>query len=156
MYIKNDTQSAQKPQHVQNVNLPRRGMIKIFINNFFWGFILWLFGYLLNFIFYTFIPGAILGWSILPFSIIFTIWILVKKIKREELKCYFGVGLVWLIMAIILDYVFIVKFLNLSGYYRQIDIIVYYILIFFLPIIIGWRKFKKERNGRPTFMNHKY
>ena len=81
---------------------------KIFLNTVFWGFVLWLFGYVLGFVFFAFVPKEFLGWYIMPFGVAFTLWILFKKIKREKFMCYIGLGLIWTIMAIVLDYIFLV------------------------------------------------
>ena len=115
---------------------------KIFINTIFWGFILWFFGYILGFVFFALVPKEYIGWYIMPFGIIATLWVLFKKIKREEFMCYFGLGLIWTIMAIALDYVFLVKLLNAVDYYKT-DIYIYYTLTFVLPLIVGWYKIKK-------------
>ncbi|MFA6392588.1 MAG: hypothetical protein WCW54_00675 [Candidatus Paceibacterota bacterium] len=115
---------------------------KIFLNTVFWGFIVWLFGYVLGFVFFAFVPKEFIGWSIMPFGIAFTLWVLLKKIKREEFGCYIGLGVIWAIMAVALDYIFMIKVLKVTGYYK-IDVYIYYILTFVLPVIIGWYKFKK-------------
>jgi hypothetical protein len=115
---------------------------KIFLNTVFWGFVLWLFGYVLGFVFFAFVPKDLIGWYIMPFGVVFSFWILLKKIKREEFMCYFGLGLIWTIMAIVLDYVFLVKLLKAVNYYK-LDVYIYYILTFVLPMIVGWYKLKR-------------
>ncbi len=117
-------------------------MKKVFLNTVSWGFALWFFGYILGMVFYAFVPKEVLGWYIMPFGIFATLWVLIKKIKRDELMCYFGLGLIWTIMAIVLDYIFLVKLLNATGYYKP-DVYLYYLLTFLIPIIVGWFKFKK-------------
>ena len=117
---------------------------KIFLNTVFWGFTLWLFGYILGFVFFALVPKEVLGWYIMPFGLAFTLWVLFKKIKREEFMCYIGLGVIWTIMAIVLDYVFLVKLLNAVGYYK-LDVYIYYILTLVLPIIIGWYKIKNKK-----------
>jgi len=119
---------------------------KIFLNTVFWGFMLWLFGYILGIIFFAFVPKNMIGWFVSPLGIIFTLWVLLKKIKREELMCYFGLGLIWTIMAMALDYVFLVKLFKATDYYK-LDVYVYYILTFILPIAVGWYKFKLAKKS---------
>lgn len=114
---------------------------KIFINTVIWGLTLWLFGYILGIIFFAFVPKDMIGWFILPLGIIVTLWVLFKKIKRELFVHYIWLGVVWTIMAIVLDYSFIVKLFNSADYYK-LDVYLYYILTFVLPIIAGWYKFK--------------
>ena len=115
---------------------------KIFLNTVFWGFVLWLFGYVLGIIFFAFVPKDILGWCIMPFGLIATLWVLFKKIERESFTCYIGLGVIWTILAIALDYVFLVKLFNAADYYK-VDVYIYYILAFILPILVGWYKFSK-------------
>lgn len=118
---------------------------KIFLNTVFWGLMLWLFGYVLGIIFFAFVPKDAIGWFILPLGVIFMLWVLLKKIHREEQMCYFGLGFIWTIMAMALDYVFLVKLFKAAGYYK-LDVYVYYLLTFILPMIIGWYKFKLVKN----------
>ncbi len=108
---------------------------KIFLNTVFWGFILWLFGYVLGFVFFALVPKEFLGWYIMPLGVAFTLWVLIKKIKREKFMCYIGLGIIWTIMAVVLDYVFLVKLLKAIDYYK-LDVYIYYILTFVLPLIV--------------------
>jgi hypothetical protein len=121
---------------------------KIFLNTAFWGFMLWLFGYILGIIFFAFVPKDAIGWFVSPLGIIFMLWVLLKKIKREEFMCYFGLGLIWTVMAVALDYVFLVKLFKSADYYK-LDVYVYYALTFILPIAVGWFKFKQAKNPDP-------
>ena len=117
---------------------------KIFLNTFFWGLILWLFGYILGIVFFAFVPKELIGWYIMPIATIFTLWVLFKKIKRESFICYIGLGVIWTIMAIILDYFFLVKLFKSVGYYK-IDVYIYYFLTLALPIAIGAYKFNRNK-----------
>ena len=112
---------------------------KIFLNTLMWGFILWLIGYALGMVFFAFVPKDLIGWYILPIGVIITLWVLFKKIKRESFVCYIGLGVIWTILAILLDYIFIVKLLNSASYYK-LDVFVYYTLTLLLPILVGWYK----------------
>ncbi|MCX6779274.1 MAG: hypothetical protein NTU97_03515 [Candidatus Magasanikbacteria bacterium] len=114
----------------------------IFLNTIFWGFILWLFGYVLGIIFFMFVPKGILGWCIMPFGLVATLWVLFKKIKRDSFTCFIGLGVIWTIMAIVLDYIFLIKFLKATDYYK-LDVYIYYLLTFALPIIVGMYRYKK-------------
>jgi len=117
---------------------------KIFLNTVFWGFVLWLFGYALGIIFFAIVPVGQIGWYILPLGVAFMLWVLIKKIEREEFMCYFGLGLIWTLMAAALDYIFIVKLFHSVGYYKP-DVYAYYALTFLLPIAVGWHKFKNKK-----------
>ncbi len=115
---------------------------KIILNTFFWGFILWLFGYVLGIIFFAFVPQEVLGWYIMPFGLAATLWVLFKKVTRESFVCYVGLGVVWLILAVVLDYIFLVKMLAAVNYYK-LDVYVYYLTTLILPILVGWYKIRK-------------
>jgi hypothetical protein len=116
---------------------------KIFLNTVFWGFVLWLFGYVLGFVFFALVPKDAIGWYVMPLGIVATLWVLLKKIKREEFTCYIGLGVIWTIIAATLDYFFIVRLLNAADYYKP-DIYLYYALTLVLPVVVGWYKFKKK------------
>ncbi len=118
---------------------------KIFLNTVFWGFILWLFGYVLGFVFFAFVPQEAIGWLIMPLGVIVTLWVLLKKIERDSFGCYVGLGVIWTIMAVALDYIFLVKLLNAADYYK-FDVYLYYALIFFLPVVTGWYKSNKTKS----------
>ena len=115
---------------------------QIFVNTISWGFILWLFGYILGIVLFAFVPKDQIGLYITPIAVVFTLWVLIKKIKREQFLCYFGLGLIWTVMAATLDYIFIVKLFKSADYYKP-DVYLYYVLTFVLPLIVGWYKKSK-------------
>ena len=117
---------------------------KIFLNTLGWGFLLWLFGYALGFVFFAFVPPDVIGWFIMPFGLAATLWVLFKKIERESFGCYIGLGIFWTIIAVALDYVFLVRLLSAVGYYK-LDVYLYYILTFLLPLIVGWYKMSAKK-----------
>ena len=105
-----------------------------------WGFILWLIGYVLGIILFMFISTSMLGWVIMPIGIIITLWVLFKKVNGDTIGYYVLIGVTWAVIAIILDYVLIVKvFAPVDGYYK-LDVYLYYVLTFLLPIVVGSRK----------------
>ncbi len=119
---------------------------KILANTVFWGLLLWLFGYILGFVFFAFVPKEYIGWAIMPFGIAATLWVLFKRIKRESFTCYIGLGVIWTIIAVLFDYLFLVRLLNPTNYYK-LDVYLYYILTLLLPIIVGWYKFSKAKKS---------
>jgi hypothetical protein len=120
-------------------------------NMLLWGFILWLVGYIAGFVLFFVVPKAYIGWVITPFATMLTIWVLMKKVKRPELMCYFGTGLVWTIMAIVLDFIFLVTLLNTGFAYYKPDVFLYYLLTFTLPMIVGYWKFKHKPQNAELF-----
>lgn len=116
-----------------------------------WGFILWLVGYLASIVLFFIVPKEYIGWVLSPLASVFTIWVLMKKVKRPELMCYFGTGLIWTIMAILLDYLFIITLLKTGNSYYKLDVYLYYLLTFVLPIIVGYWKFKHKAPDAKLF-----
>lgn len=104
-----------------------------------WGFTLWLIGYILGFILFFIVPPTMIGWVIAPIGTAITLFVLFKKIKNSELKYYLFLASVWTLMAILLDYLFIVKLLNPVGYYKP-AVYFYYSLTFALPLFVGCKK----------------
>lgn len=105
-----------------------------------WGFLLWLIGYILGFLFFAFVPPAMIGWVIMPIGTAITLWVLFKKIKGKSLGYYLILAFTWTFIAIIFDYFFIVKMLKPADGYYKLDVYLYYVLTFVLPLIAGWRK----------------
>jgi hypothetical protein len=109
-----------------------------------WGFFLWLIGYVLGIIFFFVIPPSLIGWVIMPVGILITFWILLNKVKSNTFQYYVFLAVAWTLMAVVFDYLFIVKaFQPADGYYK-LDVYLYYALTFIIPLTIGW--WKKSKN----------
>lgn len=107
---------------------------------FWWGFFLWLVGYALGIMLFAIVPTSLIGWIILPIGTTITLWVLVKKVAGGSLRYYSMLAAVWVLIAVVFDYIFLVKaFKPADGYYKT-DVYVYYVLTFTLPLIIGWKK----------------
>jgi len=107
-----------------------------------WGFLLWLIGYVLGIILFAIVPANVLGWIIMPIGILIALWVLLKKIKGDSWQYYLAIAAIWTILAIVLDYIFNVKLFKIVGYYK-LDIYLYYVITFALPLIVGAIKKKK-------------
>lgn len=108
-----------------------------------WGFGLWLFGYLLGIVLFMLVPPAMLGWIIMPIGILASLWILFKRIKSESLRHYVSIAVGWTVIAIAFDYIFLVMLFHPADGYYKLDVYLYYILTFILPLVVGWYKSKK-------------
>ena len=53
----------------------------------------------------------------------------------------------FLLAAVVFDYLFIVKTLNPSDGYYKLDVYLYYVFTFIIPLFAGWRKNAKT-NGQ--------
>lgn len=111
-----------------------------------WGFLLWFIGYILGIVFFMFVPVHLLGWVLMPIGTLVTLWVLCKKIPHSGFNFYIQLGISWTVLAIVLDYFFIVQLLQpADGYYKP-DVYVYYLLTFLLPLLVG--KYKAAQVSR--------
>ena len=117
---------------------------KMLIDLFGWGITLWLIGYILGIVLFMVVPQSLIGWIITPFGVALTLFVLFKKIKSEQLSYYLLISIVWTLIAIVGDYLFIVKAFNPSDGYYKFDVYLYYTLTFLLPIVIGLLKTHKK------------
>ena len=105
-----------------------------------WGVVLWLIGYVLGILLFAVVPPAALGWVIMPIGIVITLWILLKKIHGGSLTQYLGIAVAWTLIAVVLDYFLLVQVLHPADGYYKLDVYLYYILTFLLPVSVGWWK----------------
>jgi hypothetical protein len=108
-----------------------------------WGFLLWLTGYILGIILFMLVPPHLIGWVIMPIGTAITLWVLLKKISAFELSYYFKLGAVWTLIAVILDYLFIIRLLNPEDGYYKPSVYLYYSLTLLLPLLVGWYKARR-------------
>ncbi len=110
-----------------------------------WGSFLWLIGYALGIGFFAFVPPALLGWAIMPFGVLATVWVLLKRIKSREFGYYLLLATTWTVLAVAFDYFFLVKLFNPADGYYKLDVYLYYVLTFALPLA-AWQ-YKKMKRG---------
>lgn len=112
-----------------------------------WGFVLWLIGYGLGILLFFLVPPSVIGWIIMPIGTVITLWVLFKRIKNNSLQYYFSLAITWTLIAVVFDYFFLVKaFKPADGYYK-LDVYLYYLLTFALPLLVGWRKTTIVKNN---------
>lgn len=110
-----------------------------------WGVLLWLIGYILGILLFFFVPSSVIGWVIAPVGVVITLWVLFKKIKAKTFSYYPTLAVAWVLIAIVFDYFFLVKVFNPADGYYKLDVYLYYLLTFTLPLFAGWKKGKKGR-----------
>ena len=115
----------------------RNGMNNFYLRSVLgWGVLLWLIGYVLGFIFFAFVPVALIGWYVMPLGIVITCVVLSKWIFMDSVRSAVILGIGWSAIAIFCDYIFLVKLLSpADGYYKP-DVYLYYILTLLLPLIV--------------------
>ncbi len=104
------------------------------------GSAIWLLGYIISIVLYGFVPSSLLGWVLFVLLTPVTIYIAYLRFKKrkETLAYYAMVALVWVVLAMILDYLFIVMAFNNQSYYKA-DVFVYYLVTFLVPFVVGFR-----------------
>lgn len=110
-----------------------------------WGFVLWLIGYVLGIVLFMFVPTSLIGWVIMPIGTAIILWVLYKKIHPEKFEYYLKLGVVWTIMAVILDYIFLVMMLKPEDGYYKLDVYIYYLSTLLLPLLVGWIKTSRKK-----------
>jgi hypothetical protein len=105
-----------------------------------WGLALWFIGYVLGIILIFLLPAPLIGWIIMPIGIMITFWVLLKKVKDDSFQYYLILAFIWTAIAVVFDYLFIVKaFKTADGYYK-LDVYSYYAITFISPLIVAWWK----------------
>ena len=107
----------------------------------------WLIGYFLSLVLFFSSFASIMGWIITavftPVSIVIT-WCWFRA-RDLPLTYFIWVGLIWTVIAIVFDYLFIVQLFQTA--YYSLDVFVYYALTFLIPIGVGlylvWSRGKK-------------
>lgn len=105
-----------------------------------WGVTLWIIGYLLGIILFAVVSQSLIGWVIMPIGILITLWVLLKKVKANSFQYYLFLAIAWTLIAIVFDYLFLVKVFKPADGYYNLDVYLYYALTFILPILVGLRK----------------
>jgi hypothetical protein len=103
------------------------------------GIFFWLIGYLAGMLlFFTSFKNSI-GWILLVIFAPFTIWVTwwwFRPRERLSLRYYAGVGIAWTLIAVVLDYLFIVTLFKSTSYYA-VDVLLYYALMVLIPVGVG-------------------
>ena len=106
-----------------------------------WGFALWLIGYALGMLLFAFVPTSLLGWIITPIGTALALWVAFRKVQGDTLSHYVLVALVWVTIAVIGDYLFIVKALQSrrTGSYKPRRLPVYTLTVV-IPLLAEGRR----------------
>jgi hypothetical protein len=115
------------------------------------GTLLWLTGYLasmavyfsgLNYDFW----GKVVLLLYIPCVAIFAFWYFSSR--DLPLRYYAGIGIAWSLIAVVLDYPFIVLRFGAFQYYTP-DVYLYYAAMFFIPVGAGWYR-NREVGEKPA------
>ena len=115
----------------------------------FLGIAIWLLGYFASIALYFVVPADFLGWILFAIFTPVTAFICFLRFnkRKESLAYYQLLALTWVVIALVFDYLFIVKLLGAIGYYK-IDVVVYYVFTFLIPLVMGVRFGMKKSNRK--------
>jgi hypothetical protein len=83
-----------------------------------------------------------------PFTIAVTWWWFRQR-ERLSLQYYAGVGIAWALIAVVLDYLFIVMLFGTTTYYAP-HIFLYYALMFLIPVGVGLYRDRETAAAQPA------
>jgi len=110
------------------------------------GLLLWLAGYLASMaVYFSPLPYPLWGKVVLllyiPFAAAFAVYLF--RERNQSMRYYAGVGLAWSLIAIVLDYPFIVLRFGAYQYYTP-DVYFYYAVMFLIPVGVGIYRNRKD------------
>jgi len=102
------------------------------------GLLLWFIGWSASLVLFFYVPAGLLGWVLFVIFTPLTIAITMVRFRKRALtfSYYLAVALVWTFIAILFDYLFIVRLFGASGYYHA-SVVVYYTETFLIPLLAG-------------------
>ncbi len=111
---------------------------RIIIDALGFGILLWVAGFALGMIFFPFIPVAYIGLPIVAVIVPLTFLISYYRFKEKgfDKTYYITVAVAWFLIAVIFDYIFLVRGFNVQNYYDA-DLLAYYALTLLAPIVTG-------------------
>lgn len=109
-----------------------------------WGVLLWFVGYVLGIILFMAVPIGLIGWIISPIGVALTLWVLIKKIKSSSFQHYVSIAVIWTLIAIVFDYIFLVQLFKPEDGYYKLDVYIYYLFTFALPLLVSCGKLKLQ------------
>lgn len=110
-----------------------------------WGTALWAFGYVLGIVSFAVVPPSLIGWLILPLGLVVSLWVLFTRVEAGSMRDYAAIAAAWTAIAVVFDYLFIVKAFNPPDGYYKADVYLYYVLTFVLPLAVGVRRSRLQR-----------
>jgi hypothetical protein len=105
-----------------------------------WGVVLWLIGYVLGIALFAVVPPGTIGWFIMPIGLAITLWVAFRKVQGDRFSYYGVVAIGWTVIAIVADYLLLVKLFKPADGYYKLDVYLYYVLTLAIPLLAGWRK----------------
>jgi hypothetical protein len=108
---------------------------------------LWLIGYLASLVLFFTPYAGIMGWILLviftPVTIAITWWWFRQR-KGLSLQYYAKIGIAWVWIAVVFDYLFIVRLFQAT--YYEADVFVYYAMTFLIPVCVGLYLIRNRNN----------
>ncbi len=78
--------------------------------------------------------------------------VVVQEAGAPPVQYYAGVGLAWVLIAVVFDFLFIVLLFQATTYYQP-DVFLYYVLTFLIPVGVGLylNRTGKSRQGKGNY-----
>src|SRR4030095_1178546 len=102
-----------------------------------WGIALWLTGYVLGIVLFLVLPTRLLAGPSCPVGVLITLWVLSMRIKAQSLGYFAILSVVWTLIAMVFDYLFIVLLFKPQDGYYKLDVYVYYLMTCVLPLAVA-------------------
>lgn len=103
------------------------------------GGLLWMIGFTLGMVFFPFVAAEYLGIPILAILVPVTLVVAYYRLRRRPAPAthILIVAVMWLGIALLFDYLFLVKAFHVSNYY-DLDVVVYYGATLLVPLAAGF------------------
>ncbi len=110
------------------------------------GICIWLMGYIASLVLFFIVPASLLGWVLFVIFTPLTFYIAYLRFgkRSEDTGYYLMIGAVWTLIAIVLDYLFVVVAFHSEAYYKA-DVLAYYAMTFLIPLWVG-RNFESKKS----------
>jgi hypothetical protein len=112
------------------------------------GVLLWLLGFVLGMVFFPFVEPKYLGIPILAILLPATAGVSYWRLRKPRLSpdLVLVVATTWLLIALLFDFLFIVTLFGTTNYY-DLDLAVYYVGTFLLPLLVGLAPRARDPNA---------
>jgi cation transport ATPase len=100
---------------------------------------LWLLGYVCSLVLFFTPLKSIMGWILFALFTPVTAWVAYRvfRSRQKAFRYCMKVAASWLLIAIILDYFFIIVLFANNSYYAS-DVFAYYAATFLIPLLVGY------------------
>jgi hypothetical protein len=109
-----------------------------FTDTFGLGLSLWLIGYIASILLFFLVPAGMIGWILFVLFTPLLVAVTFARFRNRSipLRYYVIIAVIWVGIAIIADFLFIVLLFNPANYYHA-SVLIYYLEMILAPVIMG-------------------